>query len=140
MITLWISPIQFLWEERGSEEPSSVAVVSTLESFFNWRKIALQCCICFCHTTMRISHNYIYTPSLLSLLPLLPRSHSYRFSQSTSLGSLCYTAASHSLSVLHMIVYVCQCHFLKSPHPFLPPLCPEVHSLYVCVSIPSLFL
>ena len=36
---------------------------------FNWRKIALQCCVGFCHTTMRISHNSIDIPSLLSLPP-----------------------------------------------------------------------
>ena len=29
----------------------------------------LQCCVGFCHTTRQISHNYIYVPSLLSLLP-----------------------------------------------------------------------
>ena len=32
-----------------------------------------------------------------------------------------------SLSVLHMIVYICQCYFLNSP--LLPLLCPQVHSL-----------
>ena len=38
--------------------------------FFNWRKVALQCCVGFCHTTMQISHNYTYIHSLLSLPPL----------------------------------------------------------------------
>ena len=38
--------------------------------FFNWRKIALQCCVGFCHMTVQISHNYTYIPSLLSLPPL----------------------------------------------------------------------
>ena len=28
--------------------------------FFNWRIIALQCFVAFCHTTMRISRDYIY--------------------------------------------------------------------------------
>ena len=34
---------------------------------FNWRKIALQCCVGFCHTTMRISHNY--TSSEKTMVP-----------------------------------------------------------------------
>ena len=38
-----------------------------LNLFFNWRKIALQCCVGFCHT-MQISHNYTYIPSLLIIL------------------------------------------------------------------------
>ena len=37
--------------------------------FFNWRKIALQCFVGFCHTTMWISHKYTYVPCLLNLLP-----------------------------------------------------------------------
>ena len=40
--------------------------------FFNLRKIALQCCDGFCHTTTQISHNYTYITSLLSLLLLPP--------------------------------------------------------------------
>ena len=39
---------------------------------FNWRKIALQCCVGFCHTTMRISHNYTSIPFLQSLSPFPP--------------------------------------------------------------------
>ena len=35
--------------------------------FFNWRKIAFQCCFGFCHTIMQVSFNYTYVPSLLSL-------------------------------------------------------------------------
>ena len=31
--------------------------------FFNWKKIALQCCVGFFHTIIIISHNYTYTPS-----------------------------------------------------------------------------
>ena len=69
-------------------------------SFFNWRKITLQCFV-FCHTTMRISHNYIYIPSLASLLPLSPSHHlgCHRVPGCT----LCYVATSHYL-FLHMIV------------------------------------
>ena len=36
---------------------------------FNWRIIALQYHVGFCHTTTWISHRYTYVPSLLSLPP-----------------------------------------------------------------------
>ena len=35
--------------------------------FCNWRKIALQCCVGFCHTTLQVNHNYTYNTSLLGL-------------------------------------------------------------------------
>ena len=39
-----------------------------LTSFiFNWRIIALQDCVGFCHTSAWISHRYTYVPSLLNL-------------------------------------------------------------------------
>ena len=38
--------------------------------------------------------------------PSPPPSHPSRSSQSTKLGSLCYTATSHQLSVSHMVVYI----------------------------------
>ena len=49
--------------------------------------------------------------------------------QSTGLKSLCHTANSHLLSILHMLVYMFQCYSLNSSHPFLPPLCQQVCSL-----------
>ena len=78
------------------------------------------------------------------LLPLVspshpPLSHPSRWSQSTELISLCYVAASHQLSILHLVVYICPCHSLTSAHLTLPP--PGVKSiLYVCVFIPDLSL
>ena len=36
---------------------------------FNWRIIALQYCVGFCHTAAWISHRYTYVPSLLNLPP-----------------------------------------------------------------------
>ena len=40
--------------------------------FFNWREIALCCCVGFCHTTTRISRNSTYITSLLSSPPFPP--------------------------------------------------------------------
>ena len=74
-------------------------------------------------------------------LPLEPSSHT---PHPTPLGhhrtlelrarvqsSLCYIAASHQLSISHMVMYTCQCYYLNSCHPLLPPLCPQVHSLHI---------
>ena len=75
---------------------------------------------------------YMY-PSLLSLPPI-PPSHSSRSSESATLGSQCYLymANSHQLSILHMIVHICQATF--SIHPILFfPLCVHKsikHSIY----------
>ena len=70
---------------------------------------------------------YTYVPSLLSLLPS-PPPHPSRSSQRTELSSLCYSAASHVLSALHIVVYLCQSSSLNLSHPLLP-LCPQIHSL-----------
>ena len=72
---------------------------------------------------------YIYPPSL---------SHPSRWSQNTELISLCFVAASHQLSILYLVVYICPCHSLTSPQLSLPP--PNVLKsiLYVCVFIPVL--
>ena len=74
----------------------------------------------------------ISPPSCVSLPPSV--SHTSRWSQSTELTSLCYTAVSHQLSILHLVVYICPCHSLTSSQltPF-PSSCPQVHSLCLCL-------
>ena len=74
--------------------------------FLIGRKFLYNVVLAFCCTATRISHNYTYITSLLSLPPL-PLFHPSRSSQSARLGSLCYIAASHQLSVLHIAVYIC---------------------------------
>ena len=45
---------------------------------FNWRLIALQYCVGFCHTSTWISHSYTYVPSLLKFPPIFPtRTYSF---------------------------------------------------------------
>ena len=76
--------------------------------FFNSRIIAFEYCVGFCF--MNWLYAYIY------LLPLKPPSHPFPShpssqSQSPMLNSLCYTVASHQLSVSHILVYLCQCYW-----------------------------
>ena len=66
-------------------------------------------------------------------LPLEPPSHP---SYPIPLGphkvlswSLCYAAAYHEPSILHLVVYICQCYSLALSQLPLPPLCPQVCSL-----------
>ena len=123
------------WEDPLEQEMatnSSIFFFFQVESlltylFFNWRKIALQFCEDFCHTTMQISHNYTYMASLLSPYST-PLGH-----QNARLGSPCYIENSHQLPILHMVVCICLCYFLLSSHSHLPLLCPQVHSLYPCL-------
>ena len=63
-------------------------------------------CVGFCCTIMWISRKYTYLPSIMSLPPTPSMC---RWSQSTELSSLCYTAASRQVSILPMVVYICQC-------------------------------
>ena len=105
-----------------------------------WSIIALQWCVSLCFITKWISYTYTYIPisppSSVSLPPSL--SHHSRWSQSTKLISLCYVAASHGLSILHLVVYICQCYSLTSSQLTLPA-CRVLKSiLYICIFIPVL--
>ena len=53
----------------------------------------------------QIRHNYTYTTSFLSL-SVLPLSHPSKLSQRAKLGTLCYIATSHLLSISHTVVYI----------------------------------
>ena len=91
----------------------------------------------------KVNQLYIYIyphiPSLLS--PSLPSSlsHGSRWTQSTELISLCYAAASHQLSILHLVVYICPWHSLTSPQLTLPPPC-VLKSVLLSASLLKCFL
>ena len=72
--------------------------------FFNWRIIALQNFVVFCQTSTWVSHRYTYIPSLLILPPISFPSHPSRLMQSPCLSFLSYTANSHWVSILHMVM------------------------------------
>ena len=78
-------------------------------------------------TTEVTQQQHTYISFLLSHPPPNTPSLLYRSSQSTELSSLCYTAGSHLLSSLHMVVYICQCYCLNSSPPRLPRGDTEVH-------------
>ena len=70
------------------------------------------------------TYNSISPPSCVSLPPSL--SHPSRWSQSTELISLCYAAAPHYLSILHLVV--------KHAFISIPSLTPafQFSSLWIC--------
>ena len=82
---------------------------------------------------------YIYIPSLLHFLPTpSPYSIQVITEHRAELSCLCHTPGSCQLSILHMVVYLCQIESPNSSHPLFPPLCPHVPSLCLHLSIPSL--
>ena len=59
------------------------------------------------------------SPSSWISLPPLPWSHSSRSPQSSEVSSLGYTA-SHSPSISHVLMCICQCYSPSSVHPPFP--------------------
>ena len=84
---------------------------------FNWKIIALQYCVGFCHISIGISHRYIYVPSLLNRPPTPLGCH-----RVPGVSSLHHTGNSHWLSILHMEMYMFPCYSLNLSHSFLSPL------------------
>ena len=108
---------------------------SVIFLFFSWWKIALQCCVDFCHTTCKsviILHTHTHTHSLPSEPPFPPPSHSSRSLQRARLGSLCYAATSHQLFHTRQCIYV---NDTSSIHPTSPS--PTVSTSLLPRSVPS---
>ena len=80
----------------------------------------------------RESATSMCAPSMMNFPPASTPSQPSRSSRSTGLKSLWWTAASHQLSALHVVVHICQCYSLG----FSPLLCPKF-ILYVWVSTPT---
>ena len=86
-------------------------------------------------------HTYIpiYPPSCVSFPPSI--SNPSRWWQNTELISLCHAAASHQLSVLHLVVYICQCFSLTLSQLIFPlpvsssPFSMSVSSFLSCLQV-----
>ena len=95
-----------------------------------WNIIVLQCCVRFCWTTSSISYSYMYThpllnlPATISVSPLWP-------TQSPTLSSLFYGAASHLLPVLHIVVNICQGYSLHWAPSHSPAVSTGLISIFV---------
>ena len=93
-----------------------------LKFIFNWRIIALSCCIGFCSTTAWISYKYTCISSLLSLPPtpphLTPLGHhrppSWAPCARQLLPTICFI---HDNTV---VLYICQWYSLNSSATSLP--------------------
>jgi len=55
------------------------------------------------------------------------------FSQSTSFGRSASFMELYWSSILSMVIYMFQCYYLKSSHPYLLSLSPKVCSLHLCL-------
>ena len=105
---------------------------------FNWRIIALQYHVGFCHISIWISHRSTYVPSFL-ILPPTP-SHASGLSQSPGLSFLSHTANSRQLSGLHMEACMFLCCSLHSYHPLLPSSWPcYIKSFSFYIYLPGIF-
>ena len=92
---------------------------------FNWRIIAIQYCVGFCHTAAWISHRYTYVPSLLNLSLT---SHPSRLSQSNWLELPASSSQfSQAIYFTYGNLYV---SMLLSIHPTH---CVQVCSLCLCL-------
>ena len=94
--------------------------------------------LCWFLVLSEVNQLCLYTrPHSWTSLPSLP-SRPSRSSQSAELSSLRYTLPSHLLSVLDMLVYMCQPQSPSSSHLLYPLHCVHTFIFYICISIPAL--
>ena len=70
----------------------------------------------------------------IHISPLPWISFPFRSPESTEQSSLCYTVCSHQLSVLYIVLYICQSQSPNPSHPLFPPWYPYICSLRLCLS------
>ena len=103
-------------EETESRKPAvrkGISFFSFLTSLLEYNCFTVVCQFLLYN---KVNQLYVY------IYPLPPSlSHPSRWSQSTELISLCHAAASHQLSIFHLVVHICPCHSLTSSQLTLPP-------------------
>ena len=78
---------------------SEIPLFLLIITYFNWKIIALQYCVDFCHITTWIRHRYIYmAPPSWASSHLLPHSTSLGYHRASELSFLRHTGNSHCLS------------------------------------------
>ena len=133
--------LHFIWQLYMQDKSLELHFFHFLKIIFNWRIIALQCCVGFCCTAIQISHNYIYISSLLSLLPLSnPSPLGYHrvpswapfVTQQLRSSSPLYTIVykDNATFSIHSTLFFLHCvhKSILSASPF--PLCKQVHQYY----------
>ena len=103
----------------------------SLSFFFNWRIIALQCCVDFCHTTCESA---ISIPSLLRLLPL-PRPTLLGHHWALGWAPCVLYGNFPLLSISHMVNCMFPCYSLNFSHLHLLLVCSHV-SMSVSLFLP----
>ena len=101
-----------------------------LKFTFNWRKIALQYHDGLCHTTTQISCNDTYITSLLSLPPHPATTPLQIIIEHLAGLPVLYSSFSPAICFTYGVC-ICLCYFAHSSQFLLPPLCLQVHSLYL---------
>ena len=104
--------------------------------FFNWRVVALQCCVDFCHTPTRISRRYWMSPPSWTSLPPPTLSQPSGLSQSTGFE----LSAPHRTfpPAVHFRTWQCTCSMLppQFAHPSLPSVSASLFSASVSPLLP----
>ena len=100
---------------------------------FNWRIIALECCVGFYHTTVRISQKcvcvYIYIPFLSSLPPTsAPIPPIKVIKEHRAELPVLYSSFPLAIYFTHGSVMHVNPTLSNRPSLSFPPLCPQIHS------------
>ena len=89
--------------------------------------------LCWILPYNNVNQPYVYICALRLEPPSPTPFHPSGSSQSTKLSSLCYKEVSCKLSILHMVAYTHQSPSPNLSHPPLTSLCPQVHSVSLCL-------